>query len=294
MDGVKVFQLKHGWVARFKQIRKAVEDKKNTILDFQMEIFIPLAIIFSLLGYNVVSTIHGRSHNNVKISWVVRKLIWITDILGVNFVRRTIYVSKVDYDNMRCYTFRKYYYIPNGTKRCETINCNPVRDMVFIGRISVQKNLLNLIDAAERDRRDIDIYGPFDEREVDFTQKIKAKLAGSTYAHYCGVIKPEDIYTILGQYRCAINPSKGEASPMSVIEAGACGLFLYLSDIPGHRNVGYPDVYYFDKRDIKLPHLQGINARSMANIEFHRENLSIENVIKRYGEVYESLLAKES
>ena len=88
--GVKVHQLAKGWFGRFRQIRSAVIDKKNTILDFQMEIFVPLAIIFSMLGYNVVSTIHGRSWWNVKISLPVRWIICLVDILGVNLVRRTI------------------------------------------------------------------------------------------------------------------------------------------------------------------------------------------------------------
>ena len=41
LDGVRVFQLKSGWISRFNQIRQQIKDKRNTILDFQMEIFIP-------------------------------------------------------------------------------------------------------------------------------------------------------------------------------------------------------------------------------------------------------------
>ena len=288
IDGVKVYQLAKGWFARFKQIRNAIKDKKNTVLHFHMEIFIPLAISFSLMGYNVVSSIHGRSHYNVKIPWIVRKFIWLTDILGVNFVCRTVYVSKYDYDHMRKYTFRKYYMIPNGSKECKAVNEYPQRDMVFIGRISVQKNLEALINAAEKYERQIDIYGPYDEREVAHTAKIKALLARSNNAHYCGVLKPEEIYETLGNYRCAVNPSKSEASPNAVIEAGACGLFLYLSDIPGHRNVGYPGVFYFDKDNIELPVVESSLHRSMENIEFHRDYLSIKKQVSKYSDVYES------
>ena len=94
VDGVKVYQLAKGWCRRFLQLKRAVKDKKNTVLHFHMEIFIPLAIVFSLLGYNVVSSIHGLSWHNPKIGWFMRKLIWITDILGVNLVRRMVFVSK--------------------------------------------------------------------------------------------------------------------------------------------------------------------------------------------------------
>lgn len=283
---VRVFQLESGWFARFRQIRAAVKDKKNTILDFQMEIFIPLAIAFSLLGYNVVSSVHGRSWWNVKISMPVRWLICIVDILGVNLVRRTIYVSKWDYEAMRKYTFRKYYWIPNGSAICEKINDKPTKDMVFIGRISIQKNLVALIAAVERDGRDLDIYGPFDEREVEHTALIKDLLAKSTHAHYCGALKPEEIYPTLGRYRCFVNPSKGEASPNAVIEAGACGLRLYLSDIPGHRLLGYPEVCYFDPDDVRLTSLPEDGLRSSANIEHHRMELSLNRQIVRYGKVY--------
>lgn len=288
VDGVGVYQLAKGWFGRFKQIKAAVKDKKNTVLHFHMEIFIPLAIVFSLLGYNVVSSVHGRSWWNVKINWIVRQLIAIVDILGVNFVRRTIYVSKADYDAMKKYTLRRYYCIPNGSRTCAEINEHPIKDMVFIGRISVQKNLLNLIAAADRDGRELDIYGPFDEREAEHTAAVRAALAKSEHAHYCGVLKPEEIYPTFGWYKCAVNPSKSEASPNAVIEAGACGLYLYLSDIPGHRNVGYPDVHYFDKQDIRLPKDAQKELRSVANIQWHRDHLSIERMIQRYTEVYES------
>lgn len=288
VDGVRVHQLKKGWLSRFRQIRAAVSDKKNTILDFQMEIFVPLAMVFSLLGYNVVSTIHGRSWWNVKISMPVRWLICLVDILGVNLVRRTIYVSKWDYDAMRKYTFRKYYWIPNGSAICEKINENPTKDMVFVGRISIQKNLANLIMAVERDGRDLDIYGPYDEREVEHTALIKRLINEAKHVNYCGVLKPEEIYETLGNYRCAVNPSKSEASPNAVIEAGACGLYLYLSDIPGHRGVGYPDVFYFDKDAIKLPVVEGIDHRSVRNVAHHRAELSLKRQIERYVEVYES------
>lgn len=288
IDGVRVFKLAKGWLGRFKQIRGMVTDKKNTILDFQMEIFIPLAIVFSLLGYNVVSSVHGRSWWNVKISWFVRPLIAIVDILGVNIVRRTIYVSKADFDAMKKYTFRKFDYIPNGSSVCEQINEHPTKDMVFIGRISIQKNLVNLIAAAERDGRELDIYGPFDEREAEYGAAVRTALSKSEHAHYCGVLKPKEIYSTFGQYKFAVNPSYSEASPCSVIEAGACGLFLYLSDIPGHRNVGYPDVYYFNKADIRFPVSDRDQFRSTANIQWHKDHLSENRMVKRYSEVYES------
>lgn len=288
VDGVRVYQLEKGWFARFKQIADAVTDKANTILDFQMEMFVPLAIVFSLLGYNVVSTIHGRSWWNVKIAAPIRWLICFIDVIGVNLVCRTIYVSKWDADAMRKYSFRKYYWIPNGSVACVQVNNTPKRDMVFIGRISIQKNIASLIAAVERDGRELDIYGPYDEREVKYVALIKRLINESDHVHYCGVLKPDDVYETLGNYRCAVNPSKSEASPNAVIEAGACGLYLYLSDIPGHRDIGYPDVYYFDKDEVTLPHLPQSKIRSQANIEFQRNNLSIEKVIERYGVVYES------
>lgn len=285
---VRVFQLASGWFTRFLQIRAAIKDKKNTILDFQMEIFVPLAMVFSILGYNVVSSIHGRSHHNPKISWLVRKLIWIVDVLGVNIVKRTVYVSKVDYEAMHSYTLRKFYHIPNGSAVCTRVNYAPVKDMVFIGRISIQKNLAALIAAVERDGRDLDIYGPFDEREVEHTALIKDLLLKSTHAHYCGSLKPEEIYPTLGRYRCFVNPSKCEASPNAVIEAGACGLRLYLSDIPGHHLLGYPEVRYFDPDDVQVKSSPEDGLRSAANIEHHRRELSLGKQIDRYDEVYNS------
>lgn len=289
-ENVRVYQLKKGWFSRFWQIRGAVTNKKNTILQFHMEAFIPLAIVFSLLGFNVVSVIHGRSWRNVKIHWFIRCMIAIVDVLGVNLVRRTVYVSKVDFEAMRKYTFRRdFCWIPNASPICSVINEHPTKDMVFIGRISIQKNLEALIKAAEKEKRELDIFGPFDEREVAHSAKIRELLAKAKYVHYRGVLSTEQVYPAISQYRCMVNPSKSEASPNAVIEAGACGLFLYLSDIPGHRGLGYPDVYYFDKDDIRLPMVKGSEHRSYGNIHHHRSTLSESRLIDQYGKLYKSL-----
>lgn len=289
IDGVKVYQLAKGWLNRFRQIRSAVTDKKNTILDFQMEIFIPLAVVFSILGYNVVSSIHGRSWRNVKIGFPIRAIISIVDILGVNLTKKTIYVSREDFEAMKKYTFRRdFHCIPNGSPTCDNINEHPEKDMVFIGRISIQKNIDALIAAAEKYNRKIDIYGPFDDREVEYTTRIKKLFEKSRNATYCGVLKPEEIYETLGRYRFAVNASKSEASPCSVIEAGACGLRLYLSDIPGHRQIGYPDVFYFDKNEIALPTMECEPLRSHKNVRHHRNELSESKQIAKYAELYES------
>lgn len=289
VDGVKVYQLAKGWFARFKQIRAAVKDKRNTVLHFHMEIFVPLAIVFSFLGYNTIVSYHGLSWYNPKISAPMHFIIWIVDILGVNLVRRSIYVAKHNYNTMRHYTLRKIYYIPNGSRICDHINEHPDKDIVFIGRISVQKNILKLIEAAEVHNRHIDFYGPMDSREVDYISKVKDAFSKSLFAHYCGVLTPEQIYPTISTYRYCINASSEEASPNAVIEAGACGLWLYLSDIPGHHNVGYPDCYYFDWRDIRLPQKdKELSIRSHSNVEYHRKYFSSLMQLERYEKVYES------
>lgn len=288
VDGVRVYQLAKGWLGRFWQIRGAVTDKKNTVLHFHMEIFIPLAIVFSLLGYNVVSSLHGLSWHNKKMTRSMHWIIRIVDILGVNLVRRSMYVAKHNYDTIKHYTFRRIYHIPNGSKECPCVNDKPSKDIVFIGRISVQKNVLNLIDAAEHEHRNVDLFGPIDEREVEHTRQFKEKLSTAKYVRWLGTLKPEEIYPTLSQYKAFVNPSWAEASPNAVIEAGACGLYLYLSDVPGHRNVAFPDVYYFPPKEISIPRLPVAEKRSIANIKHHREELSLAKNIERYSELYAS------
>ena len=291
IDGVKVFQLKKGWIARFNQIRSAVVDKRNTILDFQMAIFIPLAIVFSFFGYNVVSSIHGISWGNPKIPRYMQFIMFFVDVLGANFARRSMYVAKHNYDEMRHWTLRKLYHNPNGSPVSRNIVHSPSKDLVFIGRISIQKNLLNLIDAVEIAKRHLDLYGPIDEREVSHADEFRRKLENAHYAHYCGALKSEEVYDVLGQYKCFVNPSWSEASPVAVMEAGANGLYLYLSDVAGHRNLGFPDVHYFPAKKIDLPTVDMV--RSDSNIQWHREHLSIEANLVRYEALYNSFERKK-
>lgn len=287
VDGVRVYQLEKGWLRRFRQIRNAVKDKKNTVLQFHMAIFIPLAIVFSALGYNAISSIHGISWGNLKIPRYMQFIMFFVDILGANFARRSMYVAKHNYQQMSHWTFRKLYHNPNGSKICKNINPLPSKDMVFVGRVSIQKNLIKLIAAAEEAHRLLDIYGPIDEREVEHSALFRQCVEKSNYVKYCGAIPPEKVYDILRDYKCFVNPSWSEASPNAVIEAGACGLRLYLSDVAGHRNLAFPEVYYFSPNDIKLP-LYEPCARSMVNVEWHKENLSFEKNLERYDALYNS------
>ena len=286
---VKVYKLAKGWYKRFVQIKTAVIDKRNTILDFQMEMFVPLAVVFTILGYNVVATFHGLSWHNPKMSYIMHCLVWLVDVIGVNVVGRSVFVARQNYDTMKRYTLRTLYHIPNGSFACDCIINDPPNDIVFIGRISIQKNIIGIIEAADRYHRNIDLYGPIDEREKQYTQKVMAALATSKYARYCGKIASKDVYSVISQYRYLINASPEEASPNSVIEAGACGLWLYLSDIAGHRNIGYKDCYYFTWNDITLPQ-RGIeeSARSKNNIKFHQDHLSIQRQVNQYKELYGS------
>lgn len=200
-------------------------------------------------------------------------------------------VAKNDYDEMRHWPLRKFYHNSNGSLISARIENNPPKDLVFVGRISIQKNLINLIDAVEIAKRHLDLYGPIDEREVSHADEFRRKLENAHYAHYCGALKAEEVYDVLGQYKCFVNPSWSEASPVAVMEAGANGLYLYLSDVAGHRNLGFPDVHYFPAKKIDLPTVDMV--RSDSNIQWHREHLSIEANLARYEALYNSFERKK-
>ena len=105
--------------------------------------------------------------------------------------------------------------------------------LVFVGRLSHQKNLANLLTAAGITGFGVDIYGTGPLRpELESLVKTKG-----LNVRFHAPIPNSEIAIILGKYRFFILPSLFEGTPKSLIEAMACGLVCLGTDVPGTRDL---------------------------------------------------------
>ena len=112
----------------------------------------------------------------------------------------------------------------------------PIKDkhVIFIGRLSHEKNLYNLLKAI-KDLKGfkLDIVGMGPE-ESELKRKIKEL---NVDAKHLGVFPNDKIPEILNQYQIFILPSMSEGNPKVLLEAMSCGIACIGTDVKGINNI---------------------------------------------------------
>lgn len=100
---------------------------------------------------------------------------------------------------------------------------------VYVGRLSEEKNLFNIVTAANKARIGIDIYG---KGELKNSLE-KYILKNHIDARLMGVVDNIYLPKVLNQYRYFVLASKHEGMPKALLEALACGLLCVGTDVEG-------------------------------------------------------------
>ena len=101
--------------------------------------------------------------------------------------------------------------------------------IVFVGRLTKQKNLFNLISAIAKTEFTLDIYG---EGELQGALGRHAKNERAR-VNFMGIVPNNILPEILNCYSCFILTSYFEGMPKTLLEAMACGLACIGTDVDG-------------------------------------------------------------
>ena len=71
--------------------------------------------------------------------------------------------------------------------------------------------------------------------------------------HYLGTVPRDDVFDLIRQSICVLNPSLFEGWGYAVDEAASVGKRILASDIAAHREQAAPACEYFDPRDDRGP-----------------------------------------
>ena len=290
-NNIKV--MPYGFCNKLQFITKFVKKEKIDIVHFHNEAYIPIALIYSVINRKTLLTIHGCHFTNPKYNWFQRISILLFDILGAIFLPRLVFCNEVDQNQfMKWVPFRDLFFVPNGVKT-PSFQANENDEfkgvLVYLGRISPEKNLLRLIEASNSSEKLVHIYGAFDERRVRFNKTIKNAIKNSNYVEWKGSVPYSQVLQTLAKYKTFVYPSLSEGLPLSVLEAASCGLNLILSDIPQHKILHFPSVYYINPLSFNLKINFG-DEDGILNKRFTLENYSISRMVNGYIEIYNSLL----
>lgn len=277
--------LDKGVLKQVKQIKKSIADKSKAVIHFHKESFIPQSILLKLQGYNCVHTIHGCAWR-IKTWGLFRILFYILDLLGCLFLRNIVFVSKEDYRHYkRIFFWKKLQYIPNGVM-VNNFTCSEDTDKcVYIGRISPEKNILNLVKLFKASKKNLTIYGPFDAKNETFNELVLKELESCENVQYKGSLKFDEIFSTLKEYNTFYNISFSEGMPVSVLEAASVNLNLVLSNIPQHMDLNFPDVIYVNPNnpEVNTDFAANGNKTNKTHLE---ENFSLDNTVKLYKHIY--------
>jgi len=172
----------------------------------------------------------------------------------------------------------------------------PKKELIYIGRLSEEKNLVHLIRALRKTNFNLDIYG---KGHLEKKLKSLAKK-NNVRVLFKGSVPNSKIPKILSDYQLFILPSFYEGMPKALLEAMACGLPCIGTDVRGINEVikhNYNGLLVkTDSKSIrrgvlklmndkKLRERLGKNARKTIEREY-----SLEKVMKKEIKIYDRLL----
>ncbi len=167
--------------------------------------------------------------------------------------------------------------------------------LCFVGRLSLQKNLVNLIKAvADLDVRLV-IFGAGPLK--DDLQKLASKL--NSKIEFKGNVPNEKLPEELNKSEIFILPSFYEGCPKALLEAMSCGLPCIGTNVEGikeiikHKENGYlceTDAHSIRKAILEVLNNKNLQAKISQNArKTILENFSLEKILEKEIRIYETL-----
>lgn len=291
-DYPRAIELPKGIIAKWKMIRRYVRDNGIELIHVHKSTNIPLALLLKLSGCKCILTVHICPWRRREPRWptLVKPLLWSLDFVACLFLDKVVLVG--DHDGMSFKKFapkKKIAVVRNGVKVGTTAPHNSRKGWVFLGRVCMEKNLLNLIKAANQLSEKLTLYGPISPPNPKYERAFLRELEDSD-VEWRGPIPSDQVRSTLAKYRVFVNPSLTEGLPFAVLEAAAEGLYLVLSDIRPHRLLNFPGCTIVDPDNLDLSHLSDTMLNGEANTAHVVNNFSIENMLEGYLDIYKSLM----
>ena len=290
----EIVKIPEGFFERISKIQETAKRNSIDILHFNLETFIPYALYFKFFSkYKVCITIRGCAWRLKRWPYLYRTIFYILDLFSCMFLD-TIFVGKRDYDHFKRFFFwSRLDFVPNGVEEHNFNSFNASSDFIFIGRISPEKNIINMINFANINNINLDIYGPFDKHDPSYEKKVMTLISKCSKIHYKGVLSHDQIFPTLSSYKCFINFSFSEGMPVSVLEAGSVGLSLFLSNIKQHTSLNFPSAKYFDPNNL----VDKINVSSIVSSPKNKlhaqKNFLLSLTVRKIYNIYLRLIKHE-
>ncbi len=289
----RVQRLSGNLIRRWMAVRKYVRNNSIDLVHLHKTNSAPLGLMLKLSGVRCVLTVHGCGWRRAEKRWglAVKATAALLDLLASVFLDRVVLVGEHDWLSFkRVLPSGRLRLIRNGVSSTACSSNGHRTGWVYAGRISPEKNVLRLIEAAHALPEKLTLYGPISPPNASFEDAFLKKLERAN-AEWRGPVPSDQVRTTLSRYRVFVNPSSTEGLPFTVLEAAAEGLHLVLSDIRPHRLLNFPSCDYVDPEDLDLaPLLHGVNGHGAANREHVRNEYDIQAMLRSYQSLYQEVV----
>jgi glycosyltransferase involved in cell wall biosynthesis len=288
--GEHVCVLEKGFLPAVRQIRDFCRARAVDVVHLHKETFIPHALLLQTLGLRCILTIHGCAWRLARWIWYYRAALFLFDCLACVFLRCVVFVGRHDREFFKkLIFFRRLPLIGNGVTSYDIHPADRAKRLVYLGRLSPEKNILGLIRAAEKAHLDLDLYGPFDKHDPEFQQTSLRLLDQCKHAVWKGPIPSQAVQSTLAGYSTFVSLSFSEGMPVSVLEAASVGLRLILSDIPQHRLLRFPSCTYVSPHNPELDESMVFQGSGELNRTHAQDHFSVERMADQYLSLYREL-----
>ncbi len=215
-----------------------------------------------------------RDWNFKKFAWLEKMLYEKCDVATVTSEHDRDYICNAygtDRDKITVlpnYVETEKFYDRNMQERQERL--------VYVGRLSEQKNLFHTIEAVRNTGMGMDIYGNGD-LYADLQEYVKHSDADIELK---GSVANDRLPEILNSYKYYILASEYEGMPKTLLEAMACGNLCIGTDVEGIREVITDGVNGFLADGTGVDEIQKAIERAVADEDFREKTKKGKQVIQ--------------
>ena len=216
----------------------------------------PLAMFPRLLGTKTVVSVRGLDWQRGKWGGFARRVLQFGEWASAKCPSATVVVSETLRDHYQATHGKAPHVIQNAVlrveqktaKRIHDLGLEPRKFLLFAGRISPEKQVDRLIEAAKPLLGDIKLaIAGGSSYSADYIEKVK-KLADENVV-FLGQVDHETVHELYSHCHTFILPSVMEGLSIALLEAVSFGACIVTTDIPENREVVGDAGLYFDVQD---------------------------------------------